>query len=114
MKREFKGIIVEESLIDNRELNNIQINKVQISKEENPIKRWHLYTVIVSKQEIVNLSKNIKPGWYMHFWKGKNIIAIFKNKQFEFDYDNKTTWESVINYGLSLGMPKEQLDFPID
>lgn len=112
--REYKGVIVEESLSDNRILNDLKIVDFRISKEENPSDRWHLYTVNVSKEEIEKLSKNIKTKWYMHFWKGRNIIAIFKNKKFEFNFDDKSTWKPVIEYGLSLGIPREQLDFPIE
>jgi len=114
MKKEFKGIIVEESLSDNRILNDLAIIKVEISKEENSLDRWHLYTVKVSKEDVDKLSKNIKPKWYMHFWKERSVIVIFKDKKFEFNYDNKSEWKSAVNYGLSLGVPKEQLDFPID
>lgn len=111
---EYKGVIVEESLEDNRILNDFKIIEFRISKEENPANRWHLYTVQVSKEDIVRLSKNIKQKWYMHFWKGRNVIAIFKDKKFEFNFDDKSSWKPVVEYGLSLGIPKEQLDFPID
>ena len=113
MTKDYKGIIVEESLSDNRILNDLKIIKVGISKEENPQGRWHLYTVRVSKEDIDNLSQNIKPKWYMHFWKGREVIAIFKDKKFEFNFDNKAELVPVVDYGLSLGIPKEQLDFPI-
>lgn len=112
--KEYEGIIVEESLEDNRILNDFKIVDFRISKEENPTDRWHLYTVQVSEEEIVLLSKSIKPKWYMHFWKGRNVIAIFKDKKFEFNFDDKSTWKPVVEYGLSLGIPEEQLDFPID
>jgi len=111
---EYKGVIVEESLEDSRILNDFKIIDFRISKEENPADRWHLYTVQVSQEEIIRLSKNIKQKWYMHFWKGRNVIAIFKNKKFEFNFDDKSSWKPVVEYGLSLGIPKEQLDFPID
>ncbi|MFH1455516.1 MAG: hypothetical protein ABIF40_01050 [archaeon] len=111
---EYKGVIVEESLEDNRILNDFKIIEFRISKAENPADRWHLYTVQVSKEDIVRLSKNIKQKWYMHFWKGREVIAIFKDKKFEFNFDDNSTWKPVVEYGLSLGIPKEQLDFPID
>lgn len=60
MTKDYKGIIIEESLNDNRILNDLEIIKVKISKEENPLDRWHLYTVKVSKEDIDRLSKNIK------------------------------------------------------
>lgn len=114
MNEKYKGVIIEESLENNKVLNDLEIIKLKITKEEIPSERRHLYTVKVSKNDIENLSKNIKPKWYMHFWKGRNIIVIFKNKKFEFNYDNKATWKPAIEYGLLLGIPKKQLDFPID
>ena len=114
MEKQYKGTIVEESLEDNRILNDIEIVGFRISKDENPQDRWHLYTVRVSKEEIEKLSVSIKTKWYMHFWKDKDIIAIFKDKIFEFNYDDKATWKNAVDYGLSLGIPKEQLDFVIE
>jgi len=109
--KEYKGIIVEESLENIRIINDLEVIKVRISKEE-PV--WHLYTVKVSKEDIEKLSRNIKPKWYMHFWKGREIIAIFKNKKFEFNFDDKSTWKPAVEYGLSIGIPKEQLDFELN
>ncbi len=115
MEREYKGTIVEESLEDNRILNGVEIVGFRISKNENPQDRWHLYTVKVSKEDIKKISKYIKLGkWYMHFWKDKDVFAVFKNKVFGFKYDNKSTWKDAVEYGLSLGIPKEQLDFVIE
>jgi hypothetical protein len=114
MPNEFKGAIVEESLMDNRILNDFKIIGFRISKDENPVDRWHIYTVLVSPEEIDRLSKNIKPKWYMHFWKGRDVVAVFKDKKFEFNYDDKSSWAPAIEHGLSLGIPKEQLDFIIN
>ncbi|MFH0869377.1 MAG: hypothetical protein V1839_04075 [archaeon] len=110
----YKGCVIEESLEDNRILNELKIVKFKITNEENPSARWHMYTVKVSKKDIEKLSKTIKHKWYMHFWKDRNVIAIFKDRKFEFNFDDKSTWEHAIAYGLSVGIPKEQLDFPID
>ncbi len=100
-------------LIKQKILNVLKIIDFNILKEENMIDRWHLYTVQVSKKEIILLSKNIKSKWYMHFWKDQNVIAIFKNKKFEFNFNDKSTWKTLMAYGLSLGIPKKQLDFQI-
>ena len=112
--KEYKGIVIEESLGDNRILSKLKIIGFKITKERNPAKRWHMYTVKVSKKDIEKLSKNIKPKWYMHFWKGRNVIAVFRGRQFEFKFDDKSTWCSAVSHGLSVGIPKRQLDFPID
>jgi hypothetical protein len=50
----------------------------------------------------------------MHFWDGRDVIAIFKNKVFEFNYDDKSTWSEAVDYGRSQGIPDEQLDFIIE
>lgn len=115
IKKDYKGVIVEESLMDNRILNELEITSIRISKDENPNERWHLYSINVSKEEITKISKNLKSTkWYSHFWKGKEVIAVFKNKTFTFDYDNKKTWKQAVDHGLSIGIPKEQLDFLIN
>ena len=114
MDENYKGIIVEESLKDNRILNSLNIAKIQITTEENPKERWHLYTVDISEKEIYKIMNLIKNKWYAHFWKDKTMIVIFKNKEFKFDYDNKSSWKPAVDYGLSLGIPKEQLDFVME
>lgn len=113
MEKEYIGIIIEESLDDNRILNKLDFRKIYITGHENPPDRWHMYEVNVSKEEIKELSKHIIGNWYMHFWKGTDIIAIFSGKTFEFNYENKDTWIEVLKYGRSIGIPEKQLDFPI-
>ncbi|MEI6296864.1 MAG: hypothetical protein WCO84_04440 [bacterium] len=115
MNNKYRGTIIEESLSDNRVLNNVEITSLKISEEENPQDRWHLYTVSVSREDIEKLSCFIKAGkWYMHFWKDREIIAVFKDKVFDFNYDNKDSWKNAVDHGLSLGIPREQLDFIIE
>lgn len=114
MDQNYKGIIVEESLEDNRIINELDVKRIEISKSEDLADRWHMYTVIVSKEDIDRLAKNIKPGWYMHFWKDRQVVAVFRDKQIEFNFDDKSTWKPALDYGRSLGIPEEQLDFPID
>lgn len=115
MNRDYFGTIIEESLEDNRVLNDIEIISFRISKDESPQDRWHLYKAKVSKEDIEKLSKYIKSGkWYMHFWGGTDVIAVFRGKTFEFNYTDKATWKDAVDYGRSVGIPDEQLDFKID
>ncbi len=114
MNKEYTGIIVEESFDDNRILNQFDITKVRISGHENPKERWHLYQVSISKEDIYSLAEHMVGTWYMHFWKGTDIVAVFSgNHIFEFNYINKDTWNEVLDYGRSVKIPEEQLDFPI-
>lgn len=114
MNNQYKGTIIEESLIDSRVLNDLNVVGFKITEEDDQSERWHIYSVMIDSDDIDQLSKNIKPGWYMHFWQGRDVIAVFAGKTFEFDYDDKATWEPAIEYGLSVGIPREQLDFLID
>lgn len=115
MNKDYFGTIIEESLEDNRILNEIEIISFRISKDENPDDRWHLYKAKVSREDIEKLSKYIRPGkWYMHFWEGSDVIAVFKDKTFEFNHADKTTWREAVAYGRSQGIPEEQLDFIIE
>ncbi len=110
----WKGCIVEESLIDNRKLNDIEVVKVRITNEEEPEKRWHIYNSLLTEKEIDNLHSNLKQGWYMHFWKGNEMIVLFKGKKFVLDFDNRKTWKPAIDYGLSIKIPREQLAFEME
>lgn len=113
MGKEYIGIVIEESLDDNKILNELDIRKIHITGHENSKNRYHIYEVKVSKEEIVELSNHIIKGWYMHFWKGKDIIVVFKDKTFKFKYEHLNTWSNVLKYGRSLGLLEGQLDFPI-
>ncbi len=110
MDKYYTGTIVAESLIDKSVLDGLKV----IESEVSPNLGWHLFTVEVLLEEIQSISKNIESNkWYMHFWKGRDVIVVFKDKTFEFNYDDKESWKPVIEYGLSIGIPQEQLDFPI-
>jgi len=110
----WKGCIVEESLTDNRILNNIEIIKVRITKEQESEKRWHIYNSLLTEEEINKIHLLLKQGWYMHFWKDNKMIVLFKRKKFILDINNKSTWKQAIDYGLSINIPKEQLDFEME
>ena len=110
----YKGCIVEESLEDFRAINGLKIVRVRITEEDNPSERWHIYDSLVSEKEINKLHGQLKQSWYMHFWNDEKIMILFKDKRFEFDIDNKESWKPAIDYGISLGIPKEQLDFEME
>lgn len=114
MDQLYSGVIVEEALDDNLLINNLAIDKVYITDHEIHQNRWHMYQVKVSLDQINELAEHVIDDWYIHFWNGPDIIALFSgNKQFHFNYYNKETWNEVVEYGRSIGIPDDQLDFPI-
>lgn len=117
MSEKYKGIIIEESLSNSSVLEEIKVISERTEPDQdNPNETWHIYTVEVTRDMIEKLQTYLKreDGWYMHFWKERNIIVVFRDKMFEINYDDKETWKEAVDYGLSMGVPREQLDFLID
>jgi hypothetical protein len=108
----YKGIIVKESLIHAEILDRYEVINIETTSGENP---WHVYVVMVPEEDFGLIAGNIKSNaWYAHFWKGHDVVVIYKDKIFRASYDDKPSWQSILDYGLSLGIPAEQLDFPIE
>lgn len=111
----FIGTIVEESLKDSRFLNQLEIMSVRISAADRQEDRWHLYRVRLSEKQIRELTDLLKTEkWYAHFWDDTTIYAVFPGKAFEMSRVDRATWQPAIDYGLSLDIPAEQLDFLIE
>ncbi len=57
-----------------------------------------------------NLKEN--QGWYTHLYNqdGSKLIIIFKNNVIHTN-SKKDNWQEGIKYGVSIGIPIEQLDF---
>ena len=119
MTGRWKGVIISEGLEEPSLLNGFDVYRARISKRDQPIddrghkERWHLYWVRATDKQIEALSSQIKDGWYAHFWKDKKkLVAVFRGKKFEFKSRDKSTWNEAVEYGKSVGIPEEQLDFP--
>lgn len=108
---QYKGIIIEESLVDVNILKEAQIIGSSVSEDG----EWHMHTVLVSPKYLEQLAQKLKDGtWYAHFWNEHEVTAVFKGKTFRFNFDDKDSWRDTLEYGRSLGIPEDQLDFPID
>jgi hypothetical protein len=106
----YKGIIIENSLKDKTILKSLKINKTW---EDGT---WVLHDVLIDEDKISRLSKCLDDGpWYIHVWKqGEDgVKVIFKDKIFTIQYSDKSTWADAVNYGKSIGIPEQQLDFPM-
>ncbi len=107
----FKGIIIENSLTDKSILKDLDIEKTWQEGD------WVLHSVKIEKEKLLDLSKVLDDGpWYIHLWEtGKDEIrVIFKDKIVTISSTDKSTWQEAISYGKSIGIPEEQLDFPIE
>jgi hypothetical protein len=107
----YHATIIENSLSDKDILKRVQIVKSRQST------RWTLHDVLVTEDQIPELSKSLDVGpWYIHLWKPgeDDVKVIFKNKIFDIQFSDKSTWADAVEHGTSLGIPAEQLDFLID
>ncbi len=105
----YTGVIIKSSLRDPRILEQFKVLKQEADED------WELYTVEATKEQLEQLSNElIKGKWYTHFWQNRDVIVVYKDKIFEFNFDDKASWKPAIDYGLSIGIPAEQLDFPIE
>ncbi len=107
----YKGIIIENSLRDTSILASLTKEKSWVDGD------WKLHSVLVSPNQITQISQALADGpWYTHFWipGEKTIKVVFRDRVFDIDSTKKETWKTALEYGRTLGIPEEQLDFPIE
>lgn len=104
----YHGIIVDVSQKEQLIFNRLKILSKKVDGE------WTLYKIEVTPMEkdkiIKELQRNLVKGFYFHLYKDNELIAIFKDKIFKAKTDS-STWEKIIEYGKSINIPEEQLDF---
>jgi hypothetical protein len=112
----YRGILIEESLMDWRLVNKLNITSVKVCKNPNDSEQlWHLYTVLVTDQDIKDISEYLKPaGYYTHFGSVNEGIVVFPQRIFRMNPNERVTWQEAINYGLKMGIPEKQMSFTFE
>ena len=103
-----RGIIIENSLEDRTPLESVHI--VKTWKEGD----WTHYGVEAEQHHIPDLARCIDEGpWYMHFWEpeGDDLIVVFRERTFRGLCSDPDSLRDAREYGMSLGIPEDQLDF---
>jgi hypothetical protein len=107
----YKGAIVEQSLTDTDILKQLNIlSSVQDGS-------WLIHTVAVTREQIDQIAQALSVGpWYTHFWSEdkEDIFVVYKSKSFFIKTNDKSSWQPAIQFGQSIGIPPEQLDFLVD
>jgi len=106
-----KGTIIENSLANKDILKTLEITKTWQAGS------WILHSIKIDEGRVQELSDSLKnEPWYIHLWEQEkdDVMVIFKDKIFKIKFSDKNTWVEAVAYGKSLGIPAEQLDFPID
>lgn len=112
--QKYFGTIVKESLSGDSALAFFNVREIEETDDEIIEDRWHLYYVEGQKENIEKLSSYIKEGpWYVHFWNKEEMIVVFKNKVVTFLHGDSKALFAVKEYGKSIGIKEEQLDFVI-
>lgn len=107
----YRGVIVLESLRDPTIVDGLPV----VAREHDEPSGWHLVTVELTAAQAEALAAELQDGpWYIHFWHGQDVIVVFKDAVFRLRHDDRSTWSPAIKHGRALGIPEEQLDFPID
>jgi len=113
----WRGVIIEESLDDKSILNLVKVVKLRkttLEKESEKGFLTFLYIELNDEKKDAFVKKaltSIKNRFYLHVCKENNMIVIYKDKVFEFSSDNVVKLNEARNYGLSIGILKEQMPF---
>lgn len=106
----YQGNIIENSLTDAGILKNLNITK------NYSVGDWLVHEVLVNEDQVEKLGEFLDDGpWFMHFWQtdGDDAIVVFKDKKFDIKSSDENTWKEVIDYGKSIGIPNEKLNFTV-
>jgi hypothetical protein len=119
LEEKWRGVIIAESLREPSLINEFEVYKARISKGELDLGegsrgRWHSYWVYATDEQVEKLTGQVKQGWYAHFWKGTKIKAVYAGKRFDFASNDRSTWRSAIEYGKSISISEDELDFPTE
>ncbi|MBI5392433.1 hypothetical protein HZA96_01065 [Candidatus Woesearchaeota archaeon] len=122
IKKNYIGVIIEESLENKDVLKTIKIISTRIETVteiyKTPwIKQWTLYTVEIQENKIDFIAEKLSASldsqhpWYADFKNASLHYIIFRNKRFKVNRQKPEQYAEVTKYGLTLGIPDYQLDF---
>ena len=113
----YHGIIINLSLKDKS-----LFKSLEIIGQKKVFLNWLILYKVNIRPEIIestiqNLQSNLVdkfwlyyPHFYFHFYRDDELIVVFKEKVFRVKTD-PATWQEVLEYGKSVGIPVKQLDF---
>jgi len=108
---DYHGILLDTEFKDKDFLNAFEI----LGKKRSERNTWTMHRVRVPAEKIDKIirkcQENLLDGepYYCHFYRDEELIIVFKQKVFRVKPD-KSTWKHAIEYGLSLGIPADQME----
>src|SRR3990167_10582311 len=117
----YKGVIIEESLESSYIPKGVKVVETKVEKvtekHKTPwLKQWTLHTIEVPDAEgeklAEKLSRTLEPNyWYIDYKNSDTHYIIFPKKVFRVNCKNQEEYKPVVSYGVSLNIPRYQLDF---
>jgi hypothetical protein len=118
----YKGVIIEESLENKYVLRDVKILSTKIEKvteeHETPwLSQWTKHEVEIAENKVgefaEEISRALDPAhggsWYADFKNDMHHYIIYCNKVFHVNRKSKAEYDEAERYGLSLGIPQQQL-----
>ncbi len=119
---DYKGIIIEESLINRDIFEELEILHTTISpvtqRDETPwLDKWTMHTVLIKENEIDGYTEKLSHwidikhcgNWYCDFKNDQFHYVVFYNKVFKLDRTNEQDYRDMRKYAISIGLPEYQL-----
>lgn len=114
----YTGLIIKESIQDEKILDEIEIVKVEIWKTNNTPKYWTAISFTSSCEEFPeHLSKTLSRSsvsgmvWYVDIQDAVYKYIVLKDVVLKYHLENKEEKKSVCKKCMELGVKKEQLDW---
>jgi len=108
----FYGIVIEQSLADPAFAETLDV----VQRKRDPNGSWVFLLVRIASDRLFTELERIREAlvgdqpWYAHFFSGEKIAVVFPEAIISMTTD-AASWEAAIAHGLTLGIPREQLDF---
>jgi hypothetical protein len=109
---EYHGIIVRESIRDQTLFDGFRVVGRKAGK------KWTLLKVSVEPKTVdrtirliqTNLLSEKGVPYYAHLYRDDELIIVFPEKTFHVS-PGKSSWTEAVSYGVSLNVPRAELDF---
>lgn len=116
----YRGLILRESLVSERVFDLLRITRTEVWADiptavEGQPTTWNAVRVDVEQNRIDAVLKTLEEdlrsepiGWYADLSDGHSKYIVFPHRTFNIAKDGKA---DAVDHGLSLGIPRVQLDF---
>lgn len=116
----FKGLILKESLLSERVFDLLDVKRTEVwanvpTAVDGQPTTWNAVRVAVEHERIDDVLKALEEdlrsepiGWYADLSDGHDSYIVFPGRRFNIAKEGKT---GAVQHGLSLGIPRSQLDF---